>query len=78
MISGREYFQIYSTSCLSPVGEYNYEKDVELWKNGKEASCNVLLPGSLIIVYNNQPHKGAIQIEKPENIKKVVCKIDVD
>lgn len=77
MVSGREQFKTYITNCLISTGEYDVEKDAEYWQGGIEASHTILLPGSLIVVYNVQPHKGAIQVDEPERVKKVVGKIEV-
>jgi beta-galactosidase beta subunit len=63
---------------LSYGGEYNKEIEGDFWKSGLEATESLLVPGSLIVVYNYQPHKGAIKIgEHSEIVKKVVCKIEL-
>ena len=77
MIEGHEEFKTYTTNCLTSTGEYNVEKDAEFWQGGVVASHSVLMPGSLIVVYSNQPHKGAIIHKEAEKIKKLVCKIEV-
>lgn len=77
MIEGHEEFKTYMTTGLTSAGKHNFEKDVEYWKDGIVASHIVLIPGSLLVVYNGQPHKGAIQNGKPEKVKKLVCKIEV-
>lgn len=75
MIEGQEEFKIYMSSGLTSEGIYNLEKDVEYWKNGFLSVSNVLVPGSIIVVYNGQPHKGAIQHKKCGRVKKLVCKV---
>ncbi len=78
MVEGAERFKMYTTACLSSAGEYNKDKDCDFWKSGLEATESLLVPGSLIVVYNYQPHKGAIKIgEHSEIVKKVVCKIEL-
>ena len=77
IIEGQEVFKIYGTSCLTSQGEYNPETDVEFWYAGIVSSQCILVPGSLIVVMNNQPHKGAIQFRRPVKIKKLVCKIEI-
>lgn len=77
MLEGHEEFRMYTTNCLTSIGEYNPEKDAEFWQGGVLATHSVLVPGSLIVVYNGQPHKGAIIQSKSENVKKLVCKIEV-
>lgn len=77
IVEGRELFKMYSTSSLTSVGEYNRIIDCEFWNSGIETTESLLVPGSMIVVYNGQPHKGAIMIgEKSETVKKVVCKIE--
>ncbi len=78
MLSGHEKFKVYSTDCLTSACEYNVEKDVDFWYRGIEVSCSILNPGGLIVIYHGQPHKGAIIWGKPEKVRKVVCKIDVN
>lgn len=77
IIEGHEKFKMYASNCLIPIGEYNMEHDIELWNGGILASSCLLNPGSVIVVYNGQPHKGGIICtDKPEKIKKLVCKIE--
>ena len=77
IISGRELFNTYSTMCLSGGDIYDNVKDVEYWGDGKAVTQSLLIPGSLIVVYNGQPHKGAISVSKAEKVRKLVCKIDI-
>ena len=77
MIEGHEEFKTYSTSCLTSRSEYNEQKDAEFWNGGIVSSQSILIPGSLIVVMNNQPHKGAIIFGQAEHVKKLVCKIEV-
>ncbi len=77
IIEGYEEFKIYSTNCLTSTGKYNDVKDVEFWQGGVLVSHSVLVPGSLVVVYNGQPHKGAMIHKKSEKVKKIVCKIEV-
>lgn len=77
MVQGKEIFKTYTSFCLTCAGNYNEDRDVDYWKDGQEASQSILIPGSLIVVSNGQPHKGAIRFLKPEKVKKVVYKIEV-
>lgn len=77
MITGKEVFKIYSTSCLSSSGKYDNNKDADYWLGGQVVSQNILVPGSLIVVLNGQPHKGAISCSVAEKVKKLVCKLEV-
>lgn len=77
MFEGHEEFITYLTEGLTSTGDYNVQKDAEYWKDGIVASRSVLIPGSLIVVYSGQPHKGAIQVGDSEQVRKLVCKIEV-
>lgn len=77
MIEGCELFKTYSTYGLTCFGRYNEKKDTDFWQDGLVSSQCLLVPGSLIVIYNGQPHKGTIQYEKPEKVKKLVCKIEI-
>ena len=76
MLEGHEEFKTYTTNCLTSTGKYDPEKDAEFWKSGMVASHSVLGPGSLIVIYNGQPHKGAIIHKEKEHVTKLVCKIE--
>lgn len=77
MIAGTEVFKSYSTNCLTCSEPYDAVKDIEYWENGMVTTQTILVPGSLIVVMNGQPHKGAIQNSQPQKVKKLVCKIVV-
>lgn len=77
MIEGCEEFKIYDSSCLTHKGVYNSDVDADYWQNGIVSSKSILIPKSTIIVYNNQPHKGAINCRESIRVKKLVCKISV-
>lgn len=76
MIQGSEKFKIYTTLCLS-AGRYDKIRDTEYWLNGQVATQSLLIPGSLIVIFNGQPHKGGVSSSKSEKVKKLVCKIEV-
>lgn len=76
IVEGCEQFKMYNLHGLIPDSEYNKENDVEFWRGGTEATISILVPGSFIVVYNGQPHKGAIKTDEIRKIKKIVCKID--
>ena len=75
IISGREQLELFSNNCLTSTGRYELETDSEFWYGGVSISRTILTQGSLIVVMNNQPHKGAIRIEDSERVRKLVCKI---
>lgn len=77
MIEGHEKFHTYMINSLTSTGKYNSETDTEYWQDGILSSHSILVPGSLVVVYHGQPHKGAIQCGKPERVRKLICKISV-
>ena len=77
MIAGTEVFKSYSANCLTCSRPYDAAKDVDYWGDGVTTTQTILVPGSLIVVMNGQPHKGAIQNLQPQVVKKLVCKIVV-
>ena len=77
MIEGHERFRSYTANCLTNTGNYNSEKDTDYWQGGIVANDSVLVPGSLVVVYNGQPHKGAIVHRRSERIRKLVYKVEV-
>ena len=78
MVEGTERFKVYTTTGLLYAGEYDEEKDCEIWNGGIESTESLLVPGGVIVVYNGQPHKGAINVSgESKTVKKVVCKITI-
>lgn len=75
MIEGFEEVKIFSNRGLTNIGEYNIENDVEYGQDGIVSMHTILCPGSVLVIYNGQPHKGAIMFEKKSNVRKLVCKI---
>jgi uncharacterized protein, YhcH/YjgK/YiaL family len=77
MLDGEEEFITYMTSGLTYTGKYDEINDVEYWSNGIISAHTILVPGSLIVVNNGQPHKGAIKIRKSCSVRKLICKIGI-
>lgn len=77
MIEGSEILKTYSPDCLTSTGRYDEEHDCEFWQDGIVTTESVLVPGSVIVIMNGQPHKGALKRTGAEHVKKVVCKIEV-
>ncbi len=77
IIAGHEEFLTYQPHGLTSMAKYNSNNDVEYWRDGFVSSRSILVPGSLIVIMNNQPHKGAIIHKKTEIVKKIVCKISL-
>lgn len=77
MISGSEIIKMYSLNALTGKGNYNEIIDSDYWQGGIEASSSIINPGSLMVIYNGQPHKGAIINGRACEVRKLVCKIEV-
>lgn len=77
ILEGHEKFITYTLQGLTSAGEYNTSNDTEYWQTGIVSSESVLLPGSMIIVHNGIPHKGAVMWGNTENVRKVVYKIKI-
>ncbi len=78
VIEGKEKFLIYTPSSLVAAGKYDEKTDCEFWTYGAMTSVSILSPGSIIVINTNQAHRGSVIFEKPQKIKKMVCKICVD
>lgn len=78
IIEGTEYFRLYSTIGLNSSGVYDRVSDTDYWNDGLVTSHSLLVPSSLVVVYNGQPHKGGIcSISGNKHVKKLVCKVAV-
>ena len=77
VISGSEWINLYADAGLTSVGEYNAEADAEFWQDGIIESRTIMRQGSIMVIKNNVPHMGCVQIGGPEKVKKLVCKIEV-
>lgn len=54
--------------------EYNLDKDITLY-NCNSGSVQVLQAGDVIILYPEDAHRGAIAVERPMKIRKIVVKV---
>lgn len=77
IIRGKEWFNLYSSYCLTGGESYDSEKDADYWAEGTAISESLLTPGSIIVIFPGQPHKGAIRCDENCMVKKIVCKIKV-
>lgn len=75
MISGYEKINLYGKKWSLESGHYNDVLDVDTWDNASFQSECIMTKGSLVVIYNNQPHKGAVSVKNNCNVKKLVCKI---
>ena len=80
ILSGREIIGVMPTERMrlgTCIGEYNPDKDVELYRECGEYEAKVLEPGDFLILYPEDGHMPGVQIDGPEAIKKIVLKIPV-
>ncbi|WP_196801828.1 YhcH/YjgK/YiaL family protein [Pseudobutyrivibrio ruminis] len=77
VISGSEWITLYAGSGLTSAGEYNVESDAEFWQDGIIESRTIMRPGSIMVIKENVPHMGCVQVGGPEKVKKLVCKVEV-
>lgn len=78
LISGREYMGlIFDRSILKVVDPYNEEKDYELYAPAY-GDLHLADSGKFFIFFPEDNHMPCIQVEKPEEVKKLVIKIKID
>ena len=77
VISGSEWINLYAGVGLTSAGEYNAEADAEFWQDGIIESRTIMRAGSIMVIKNNVPHMGCVQIDGAEKVKKLVCKVEV-
>lgn len=58
------------------VGSYDAEKDVEFY-NYTSGNCSCLKAGEVVVLYPNDAHRGAIAVDVPSKIRKIVFKVPV-
>lgn len=75
LLSGSEILKTFIPNSLVGNRNYNEEKDVEIWRYGTVMTSTIMLPRSLMVIYDGQPHMGAIINGKSEKVKKLVCKV---
>ncbi len=75
MIDGCEKIALYVNKWAMDSGRYCDKSDVDIWENGTVQSECIMIPGSIVVIHNNQPHKGNIVVKDKCNVKKLVCKV---
>jgi len=78
MISGVEAIETKDIACLKLDIEYNEDKDIMYWVPQKNMMRTVLTPGSYVILYPRDAHRGSILLEKNIDVVKIVGKVRVD
>ena len=80
ILSGKEIIGVMPTERMrlgKCIGEYNPEKDVELYRECGEYEANVLEPGDFLILYPEDGHMPGVHADGPSEMKKIVLKIPV-
>lgn len=79
MIYGTELMVIQNVvelkNCV--LFDYNEEKDVTLY-NYNSGDAAILYPGDAIVLHPNDAHRGAIALNQPIKIRKIVVKIPIN
>lgn len=75
MLCGQEQIDVSFIQNMQ-VLEYVDESDFLRLDGGKNCSV-VLTPGDFLICYPGDGHRTAVAVEKPENIKKAIFKINI-
>ena len=75
MISGKEKMELADVARLTIKEEYNEDADVMYWNTPERISTVILSEGDYIILYPENAHRGAVQVEKTEQVVKIVGKV---
>ena len=80
ILSGREIIGVMPTERMrlgKCIGEYNPEKDVELYRECGEYEANLLESGDFLILYPEDAHMPGVHADGPCEMKKLLLKIPV-
>ena len=80
ILAGEEIIGVMPTERMREgvcIGEYNPDKDIELYRECGEYEANPLSAGDFIILYPEDGHMPAVHKDAPSHIKKIVFKIPV-
>lgn len=75
MISGNEVMDICDTSRLSVKTEYDEDKDIMFWNIPARMARTTLRADDCIVLYPENAHRGAVSLEGPEKVVKIVGKV---
>ena len=75
MLQGEEVMDICDTSRLSIKTEYDEEKDIMFWNIPSRMARTTLKTGDYIVLYPENAHRGAVSLEGPEKVVKIVGKV---
>ena len=80
ILSGREVIGVMPTERMrlgNCIGEYNPEKDVELYRECGDYDAKLLEAGDFLILYPEDGHMPGVHADGPCDMKKIVLKIPV-
>lgn len=75
MISGKEKMELADVARLTIKEEYNEDADVMYWNTPERISTVILSEGDYIVLYPENAHRGAVKVEKAEQVVKIVGKV---
>lgn len=75
IVSGNEDMDIVDTARLVQQYPYNEKDDVIIWKDPVRMARITLHTGSIIVLYPENAHKGAISDSNPVQVVKIVGKV---
>ena len=75
IVAGKERLDFADISRLSLQDEYDEEKDIMIWKPPIRMSNVCLSEGEYIVLYPETAHRGAVSINKDEQVVKIVGKV---
>lgn len=77
MVQGQEAMDLADISRLEVQEEYDQVTDVLFWNLPKRMARTVLRQGDYIILYPENAHRGAIQINGAKDVVKIVGKVKI-
>lgn len=77
IIQGEEIMLVTNVSVLSPITQYDAEKDTAFWKPISNMMQITLQENGYVILYPNDAHMGCIMGKEIKNVKKIVGKVRI-
>lgn len=77
MVKGMEAMDLADISRLSVKEEYDSTKDIMFWNDPERMAQITLKEGDFAILYPENAHRGAIALDEPEDVIKIVGKVNV-
>ena len=66
--------------CLNNLNQTDNGFDTEdciIESHRNHIDVQFVISGSIMVIKNNVPHMGCVQIDEPEKVKKLDCKVEV-